>query len=98
LKWEGKLDFYSQLLLSGSINAKDVEPEIGPFSYYIECFSEINSCRSTVALAPLPFTAIVEYAKVYSIEDVDEFLCYIRILDTLYLEHEGKKNGSNDSN
>lgn len=84
--------------MSGSLNAKDREPDIGPFMYYIDCFSEINTCRSTVSLAPLPFTAIVEYARVYNIEDLEDFLYYIRRLDSLYLAHEEKKNAAKHTN
>lgn len=90
LKWEGKVDFYDQLLMKGSLNTKDEEPDIGPFAYYIECFWELNSCRSTVSLAPIPFTAIVEYVRVYNIEDFDEFLYYIRRMDNLYIERKEK--------
>lgn len=96
-KWEGKLDFYDQLLQSGSLVKEDEEPYIGPFGYYIECFKELNSCRSTLSLAPIPFTAIVEYARVYNIEDLDEFLYYIRRLDNLLLEKESKKNDRKDN-
>jgi len=90
LKWEGKQDSYDQLLLSGSLKGEDTEPYIGPFYYYIECFAELNSCRSTVSLAPIPFTAIAEFARVYSIEDLDEFLYYIRRLDNLYMDFREK--------
>lgn len=45
-----------------------------------------------MSLAPIPFTAIAEFARVYNIEEVEDFLYYIRRLDTLYIKHEeGKK-------
>jgi len=55
-----------------------------------------------VSLAPIPFIGIVEFARVYNIEDLEEFLYYIRRLDNLFLEREenkrGSKNGTNESN
>lgn len=82
---------------TGALRKEDEEPYIGPFVYYLDAFKELNSCRSTFSLAPIPFTAIVEYARVYNIEDLDEFLYYIRRLDNLLLLKESKKNDSKDN-
>lgn len=48
-----------------------------------------------MTVAPIPFSAIIEYAKVYNIEELEEFLYYIRRLDKVYIEFQEKKNGSN---
>ena len=40
----------------------------------------------------IPFTAIIDYSKIYAIEDFDEFLYFIRLLDSRLLELEAKKN------
>jgi len=48
-------------------------------------------------MGPIPFTAIVEYARVYNIEELEDFIYYIRRLDNIYIESERKKNGKNNS-
>lgn len=51
---------------------------------------------------PIPFTAIVEYSRIYEVGDFDEFLYIIRLLDNTYMELESKKasksSGSNRTN
>jgi len=91
LKWSGKEDFYNTLLANGSLREEDREPNISVFSYYISCFWELDSTRSRSALAPIPFTAIAEYAKIYN-EDIDEFLYLMRRLDRVYLQQNENKN------
>jgi hypothetical protein len=67
-------------------------PEIGAFNFYIEAFRELSTCRSSgFGLGPIPFTAIVEYSKIYDIEDFDDFLYFIRLMDSKILELERKK-------
>lgn len=78
-----------------------MEPELGPFSFYMECFRELETCRSRVAVAPIPFTAIIEFAKIYEIDDIDEFVYLMRRLDDVYLDHgstDGKQHKTNDNN
>lgn len=89
----------------GFLKPEDREPDIGPFDFYFEAFKELSSCRvSGMALGPIPFTAIVEYSKLYAIEDIDEFRYVIRRMDDFLLDHENKKaskkeaNGSSNSN
>ena len=44
-----------------------------------------------MGIGPVPFSSIVQYAKVFGISEFDDFLYYIRLLDNTYLDHEGKK-------
>lgn len=55
-----------------------------------------------MALGPIPFTAIVQYSTLYSLEDFDEFRYVIRRMDDFFLSEESKKankntNGTNNS-
>ena len=98
-KWRDQVanGFYYKLLEKGSLSPEDVEPEIGPFTYYFECFKELSTCRNIgMGLGPIPFTAIVEYSKIYQIEDFDEFLYLIRRMDDKFLELESKKRTANN--
>lgn len=56
--------------------------------WYLEAFGELDSCRGQGAI---PFLAIVEYTKVYGIEDVEDFVYVIRKLDAAHLEMEAKR-------
>lgn len=75
---------------------EDKEPEIGPFIWYFDCFRELSSCRSIgMAVGPIPFTAVVEYSRIYGVEDFEEFLYLIRRMDDKFLELESKKASVN---
>lgn len=84
------------------IKGEDLEPEIGPMSFFIDAFREISSCRQFgFGVGPLPFTAIVEYSRLYDVGDLDEFLYFMRRLDDSYLglvkqdqERKAKKNAT----
>lgn len=91
--------YYSRLLQKGFLKDEDLEPDIGPLSYYIECFSELSSCRvSGMALGPIPFTAVVEYARAFEVENFIEFHWIIRKMDNAMLALEAKKGKPNVSN
>lgn len=98
MAWQGKLDQYDNLLLQGKLREEHKEPFIGPFSYYVECFFELNTCRNGISLSPIPFTAIAEYAKIFRIEDFDEFLYYMRQLDNVFLEWAEKNEQASKKN
>ena len=72
-----------------------MEPEIRPFEFYLDCFSELHTCRNRMTLSPIPFTSIAEFAKLKNIEDFDEFLYLMRVLDNVYLEHHSKEEKRN---
>lgn len=44
-----------------------------------------------MGLAPIPFTAIVEYAKIYEVDDFEEFLYLIRVMDNTLINIKDKE-------
>jgi hypothetical protein len=79
------------------IRPDDIAPNVSNFEFYVEAFSELSSCRpsSFGAVLPIPFSAIVEYAKVYEVEDFHEFLDIIRAMDSELLRLENQKKTAN---
>ena len=74
-------------------------PELGPFSYYVNAFAELSTTRpSSFGVGPIPFTAIAEYVKIYEVEDFDDFLYFIRLMDSAVLKQENKENKPNGGN
>lgn len=39
-----------------------------------------------MSVGPIPFTAIVEYSKIYGVHDFDDFVFVIRRMDNVFLE------------
>lgn len=80
------------VVASGKIDSKDVMPEVGPFVWYLDAFRELSTCRAIgMAEGPIPFTAIVEYSRIYDVEDFEEFLYLMRVMDREYLRINGDK-------
>lgn len=86
------------------IRPEDRAPITDNFELYIDAFHELRTCAPTgFGPAPIPFTAVVEYSKIYNIEDFDEFLFFIRAMDRelLALEEQEQKskkpNGTTDA-
>lgn len=76
------------------IGAKVTEPpNIMFLEFYMHAFNELCTCRSA---SHIPFTAIVEYANIYSIEDFEEFLYVIRVMENklIVLKDKDGKDGS----
>jgi hypothetical protein len=49
-----------------------------------------------MAVGPIPFSSIVSYAKLYQIEDFQEFLFIIRKMDEVFLKNSNEvKSGKN---
>ncbi len=68
-------------------------PDIGPFEFYIDAFRELSTTRpSSFGVGPIPFTAIVEYARIYEVEDFDDFIYFIRLMDNEILRLENERN------
>ena len=67
-----------------------MEPEIGPFQFYIDAYRELATCKIGMGDGPIPFTAIVEYSNIVEIEDFDEFLYIIRRLDSVILKRRSQ--------
>ena len=63
--------------------------------HYIDAFKELSSCRSGagMGLGPIPFTAIVEYSRLFEIgEDFEDFHYIIRRMDNELLRLESQKS------
>ena len=100
--------FYDSLLARNLIREEDLEPNISVFEFYIDAFYELSTCRNGEGLVPIPFTAIVEYARIYEIEDIEDFQYLIRRMDNCFInnerakskhkEKEGKKNAKPNAN
>lgn len=85
--------YYYHLLSKGILKPEDGEPDIEPFRIYVDAFHELSSCRvNAMSIGPIPFTAIVEYFKVFNMEDFEEFHYYIRVMDNKLLSLESEKN------
>lgn len=81
-------------MAQNKIRSEDIEPNIEPFSWYIEAFNELSTCRTGLDITPIPFTAIYEYAKIYELDDFDDFLYIIRLIDNFIISKEkAKKDG-----
>jgi len=64
---------------------------------------ELSTARqSGMGIGPIPFTAIVEYFKIYELEDFDEFAYIIRRLDNVFMDlssaEPADKSGSDKKN
>ena len=69
------------------VKPQDLEPDISGLEFYLDAFRELGSCRiNTMSLAPIPFTAIVEYFKVNPVGTFEEFHYYMRVMDNIYIE------------
>lgn len=73
------------------LREEDLEPDVSVFQWYIDVFRELNTTRSSMALTPIPFTAIAEYCRLFEIEEVDEFFYIMRCMDNSYLKAHAKK-------
>lgn len=88
-KWRGKSDWYQNLKKQGKILPQDEAPKIDGFEFYWEAWQELGTCRPVgFGSAPIPFTSIVEYSKIYEVEDFEEFLYIIRAMDNEFLRLE----------
>ena len=88
---------------------EDEAPNIEGFEFYFTAFKELNSCRDVgMGLSPIPFTAIVDYARIYDVGEFEEFLELIRMMDEQFLDLQateqekkkdvGVKSGGSNSN
>ena len=76
------------------IREEDVRPDVSPFRFYVNAFSEISTCRNGMS-PQIPFTAIVEYARIYEVEDMEEFIYLIREMDNEYISVDSSKKENN---
>jgi len=83
---------YWDLLAKGFFqNEGDIQqPDLGGLDFYLDAFRELSTCRpGGFDLQPIPFTAIVEYSRIYSIDDED-FKDIIRHMDDTFLALESE--------
>ena len=60
--------------------------------FYLEAFRELGTTRGIgMGIGPIPFTAILQYSRLYDVDDFEEFLFLIRQMDNCYLELEAKR-------
>lgn len=103
-RWREALEngiYYEQLVPRGFIKPEDAEPYLGPLDFYADAFVELGTCRPAgMGMAPIPFTAIVEYSRIYEIEDAEEFAYLMRLMDRTFmrLNREDQAKGNNASN
>lgn len=53
-----------------------------------------------MGLQSIPFTAIVEYSRIYELDDVEEFAYLIRLMDNTFIEFylaEQERRGNNNA-
>lgn len=86
--------YYEQLLPRGFIKLEDQEPCVDGLDFYLDAFRDLNTCRPVgMDLSAIPFTAIVEYFRIYAIDDdFDEFAYLIRQMDRTYLTAMSEAN------
>lgn len=98
--WGDRIQFYDHLQQRDKLRSEDKEPVIEPFTFFIEAFLELDTCRGVgFDISPIPFTSIVEYAKIYEVEDTEEFVYLIRSMDNTYIRlNKSKRKSSNATN
>lgn len=98
MRWEKELatGFYYKLLADGFIKPEDQEPDIDKYRFYFDAFRELSTARPVgLAVGPIPFTAIVEYFKIYGEnEDFEDFIYIIRGMDLAFLEINAAKSSN----
>ncbi len=97
IKWRDGLESgqYYDLLRRGFLDNRpdDAEPEVGGLEFYLDAFRELSTCRPAgLDLGAIPFTAVVEYSKVYELEDFDDFFYIIRSMDNTFLKTMDEKS------
>lgn len=83
------------------LKPEDIAPDVQGFDFYLDAFRELSTCRAGgFGVTPIPFMAIVEYAKIYGIDEDEfqEFLDIIRRMDSEFikLENESSKKKTNN--
>lgn len=80
-------------MAEGFIKPEDQEPNIDGFEFYYDAFQELSTARQIgLAVGPIPFTALVEYTRMFEIPDFDDFSHVIRCMDKVYLELNAQEN------
>lgn len=89
---------YYNLLNRGFVKPEDTEPDIAGFEFYYDAFQELSTSRSIgLGVGPIPFTAIVEYSRIYELEEFEEFAYIIRKMDNAFLELNAQESNSKEN-
>ena len=55
--------------------------------FYVDAFKELSTTRQySMSAGPIPFTAIMDYAILFEVEDKTDFLYIIRCMDLAWME------------
>ena len=91
------------MLEKGFLKDDDLEPRIDGLEFYFDAFKELGTCRPmSLGVGLIPFTAVLEYFRLYGDGEFEDFLYVIRCMDYTYVRlqngksEKGNKNGSND--
>lgn len=94
---------YWELVEKGFIKGEEnLEPETGHLQFYLDAYHELATCRpSGFDIGPIPFTAIVEYSRIYDVGDFEDFKEIIQRVDAHVLrlarEEQDKKKKAGDN-
>lgn len=73
-------------------------PNVDCFTFYLSAFRELSTCRASgMGASRIPFTAIAEYARIYNVDDFEDFKEIIRIMDEKVLSLNEKSKEDNGS-
>lgn len=73
-------------------------PDSVGLEYYLEAYRELSTCCGIgMDIGPIPFTAVLEYFKVFGEGDFEEFLYYIRCMEEVQQDGRRKKVGNKGS-
>jgi len=89
-----KVKIYEAKLKAGRIAPENRRPELGRFSFYASCYTELETTKHK-SERPLNFLSIYEFARITEVDNFQEFLYLMRRMDFVKL---GKNSGKNDSN
>lgn len=70
-------------------------PKLYGLEFYLWCFIELGTTRKNGG--PISFFSIHKFAKIYEIQDFEEFLDLIRLMDDTFLKAK-EKDASKHSN
>jgi hypothetical protein len=97
-KWRGNVDGYYALLERGKVKPDDHAPEgIDYFSFYLDAYNELSTCKTGMGNGPIPLTAIIEYSKIVDVGNLEDFIYLMRQMDEEVIKVNNRKNGSNNN-
>ncbi len=68
----------------GKIKNEDLEPELGPFRYYLEIFFELNTTRNESEGEQISILSVRDYAAIFDL-DFFELWDIVRVVDSSFL-------------